>query len=89
MVNLPIVKTFIKMISPKKFEKFFSQKCTINDVCFNSDVLDTFFIKISFFFFFKISELFSTCNTEDKLMQYLRSFLKTNFLPNIIAKFTP
>ena len=87
MVNLPIVKTFIKMIPPKKFEKFFSQKCTINSVCFNSDVLDTFFIKISFFF--NISELFSTCNTEDKLMQYLRSFLKTNFLPNIIAKFTP
>ena len=88
MVNLPIVKTFIKMISPKKFEKFFSQKCTINGVCCNSDVLDTFFIKISFFFF-NISELFSKCNTEDNLMQYLRSFLKTNFLPNIIAKFTP
>ena len=50
MVNLPIVKTFIKMIPPKKFEKFFSQKCTINSVCFNSDVLDTFLIKISFFF---------------------------------------
>ena len=67
MVNLPIVKTFIKMNPPKKFEKFFSQKCTINNVCFNSDVLDTFFIKISFFFF-NISELFSTCNTDDKLI---------------------
>ena len=49
MVNLRIVKTFIKIIPPKKFEKFFSQKCTINSVCFNSDVFDTFFIKISFF----------------------------------------
>ena len=49
MVNLPIVKTFNKMISPKKFEKFFSQKCTMN-VCLNSDLLDTFLIKNFFFF---------------------------------------
>ena len=43
MVNLPIVNTFTKMNPRKKFQKFFSENCTIN-LCFNFVVLGTLFI---------------------------------------------
>ena len=82
MVNLAVVNTFTKM-NPCKFYRFFSQNCAVNNLCFNSDVLDIFFSKISIFstylnYYQYAIQMISLCSTSDLSK-------KTEPLPNAIA----